>query len=223
MPTGDKQVNIFLNRLLDKTALKEQFLEFLSKKADDGIVSLTAGQSGTLDADKVGLSASINDAFDLDMTLARRLAVGGGQVITLPINANRISGEHKEVPFENTAALKYEVGIKYASVKSGIAINTRSGLPEYPSQLEDIGELGNPSSVVNAAGVKITLKIDNLTQAAIDHSGRLVRCRRDPLLRQRRPARSGYGRQSAKHDADRLRCARQRSELETRRRNHSGR
>jgi hypothetical protein len=175
MPTGDKQVNLFLNRLLDKTALKEQFLEFLSKKIDDGILSMTAGDSGTLDSDKVSLTASAVDTFDLDMSNARRLAVGGGQVITLPTNANRIVGEHLQISFENTTGQPYEVGVRYQSVKDGIAINGRTGQFEYPSQLETIGELGSPSGAVNDPGVKLTLKVDGLTQASIDHSGRLVR------------------------------------------------
>jgi hypothetical protein len=96
-------------------------------------------------------------------------------VITLPVNANRIVGEHRQVAFVNTSGQTYEFGVRYASVKSGIAINARSGEPEYPSQLEEIGELGNPSAVVNDPGVKITLKIDNLTQSSVDHKNRVVR------------------------------------------------
>lgn len=175
MPTGDKKVNIFLNRLLDKTALRDQFLEFLNQKIDETIATIVSGGSGTLDVDKIGLSASANDTFDLDMSNANRVAVATGQVITLPENANRVIGEHRQVPFENASGSLYEVGIRYQSVEDGIAINARSGKPEYPSFLETIGEFGNPDSVVNDPGVKITLKIDGLLEAAVDHSGQLVR------------------------------------------------
>ena len=174
MATGDRKINIFLNRLFDRTGIRDDFLEFLDKKIDETLKAIFTGRSGTLDTDTVGLAATVNDTFDLDMTNANHGIVGGGQVITLPLNANRVVSETKEIPFENTAATAYEVGVKFASKADGVAINPKTGAPEYKGFLETFGELGAPFSVVDDPGVKITLDIRTQTQAAIPHTGRKV-------------------------------------------------
>ena len=172
MPTYDKMINIYFNRLLDQTSLRENLLEFFDDKLSETVSAMFQGQSGTLDSQKVELTSTANDTFDLDMTNARKVVVGNGNVITLPENANRVLKEHLQVPFVNTTAQTYEVGIRYQQVEDGIQINGRTGAPEYPRLREDMGEKDNPDSVVDTPGVSITLYINGLTQSSVDHSGR---------------------------------------------------
>ncbi len=176
MDTDDKKVNILLNRLLDRTGIRDDFLEFLNKKIDDTITALFAGRSGTLDLEgqTVGITSGANDTFDLDMTNADKGVVGGGQVITLPSNANRVTLEEKDIPFENDTAVIYEVGVRYQSVEDGVQVNAKTGAPEYKSFRDDFGDKGNPFSVVDDPGVKIRIVVDNILQdgATVDHAGR---------------------------------------------------
>jgi hypothetical protein len=172
MATGDRKVNIFINRLLSKTALKEQFFDYLSDKLDDTIAAFFQGQSGVLDQDTIGLAADGADHFKLDLTNADTVAVGTGEVITIP-DATDVS---KLIPFENAAAIPYYVGVRYAEVPWQIVdVNPKYGNPEYPSLADSLGEVGAPDAVTDTPGVKIALRIDGITEVGVDHKGRTVK------------------------------------------------
>lgn len=172
MATGDRKTNIYLNKLMSKTALKEQFLDYLSDKLDDTIAAFFQGSSGILDEDDIGLEADGNDQFKLNLTDANRVGTGTGQFVTIPDEAN----VSNMVPFENESGVTYYVGVKFASVEyNEVELNARYGNPEYPSLEDSFGELGVPDSVVDTAGVSITLQIDSITEAGVDHSGRNVK------------------------------------------------
>lgn len=169
--TGDRRVNLFTRRLLSKTGLKEQLLDYLSNKDDDLISAMFQGQSGVVDADEITLSADGNDMFKLGLTNANRVIVGDGQVITIPSGAS-IS---EEVQFENSSGKTYYIGVKYAQVDVLAGINPKSGLPEYLAKEDSLGEVDHPTSVTDTPGVKIRLNINAITEANYDHSGRTVR------------------------------------------------
>jgi len=77
MPTGKKKVNLFINRLLSATAMKQHFLDYLVSLNDDVFASLMQGSSGTLDSDKIGLGSGVNNTIGLDTTLANKVVVAG--------------------------------------------------------------------------------------------------------------------------------------------------
>lgn len=172
MATGDRKVNIFINRLLSKTALKEQFLDFLSSKVDETMAGFFQGQSGIMDEDAIALSGDGADKFKLGLTAADRVCTAAGVVIRLP----DVTDETKGVKFENANGVTYHVGVKYQSVEwNEIQLNPRYGNPEYPSLLESYGEKNAPTSIVNTPGVKIAININSITEANVDHSGRKVK------------------------------------------------
>ena len=175
MPTGSKKVNVFLNRLLSRTAIKENFLEYLVTLNDEAFSSLLQGTSGTLDSDKVGLVGTGPNAIGLDVSLANKVVVGTGQILTLDSTTNL---ETIEVPFENANGITYSVGVKYASVEADTDLNPRRGTPEYKTLLDTIGDSGNPDSVTvtgPGTGSNIRLVINSLLESGVNHAGRLVR------------------------------------------------
>lgn len=173
MATGDKVVSLFVDCLLSKTSLKERFLEFLSSKVDEVIAAVLQGRSGTLDSDKVGLAADGTDRFKLDLSVASKVAVGGGQVIDL--SRNDVLYHTQQIYFENTVAVVYEVGVKYAQVPEELDIHPRKGTPQYTALLETFGETGNPDSLTDTFGVSLKVVVDSLCESGVSHAGRQAR------------------------------------------------
>ena len=175
MPTGKKKANLFVNRLLSATAMKQHFLDYLVSLNDDVFASLMQGSSGVLDSDKIGLGSGANNTVSLDATLANKVVVAGGQVIT--VNDNTTS-ETADVPFENANGSNYYVGVRYASVPADTVLNAKRGTPEYSTLLDTFGDKGNPDSVtVSGAGTgsNLRLVLDSLLENGVDHSGRIIR------------------------------------------------
>ncbi len=176
MATGDKQVNIFVDRLLSKTALKEQFLDYLSGKIDDVLSSILQGTSGTLDSDKIGLAADGNDRIKLDVSSANKVVIGtSGDVVTLP---DAVADATSEVDFENNNGTTYYVGVKYAQIPTDPDITpNRQGTIVYSSFEDSFGELDEPDSSpapVDTPGVNLRLYINDITEVNVDNSGRTV-------------------------------------------------
>jgi hypothetical protein len=171
--TNSRKINMYEKRLLSLTALRENFLDFLVEQNDENIAAIFQGTSGVLDGDVIGLAASGNDEFDLDLTNANRVVVGGGQVIDL----SQITGAGitVDIPFENTNLTAYYVGIRYAEVEIGLELNPRTGDPEYPQLKQTYGELDNPDSLTDTFQSNLRVFINNITQSGVDHSGRTVR------------------------------------------------
>jgi len=173
MATGDKVANLYLNGLLSKTVMNDWFLEFLDNKIDTVLSGLMQGRSGTLSNLKVAIAADGADKFKLTMTDASRVVVGGGQVIDLDLED--LVGHTREIPFENTVAVDYEVGIKYASVPSDLVLDPRKGTAQYAAYVETFGETGMPDSLVDTFGVSLRINIDSLCEAGVTHAGRLAK------------------------------------------------
>lgn len=174
MPTNDRKINIYHKRLLSMTALKSNFLEFLEGEIDEATAAMYQGTSGVLDGDEIELNNDTGgDTFDLDLTNAFRVIVGTGQIVDL----SKITGVGitEGIPFENTTAIEYQVGIKFAEIEDGVEVNPRSGDAEYPSIKQTYGEKGTPGSVVDNT-TYIRLNINSITESGVDHSGRTVRC-----------------------------------------------
>lgn len=172
MATGDRFINMFTNRLLGLTDLRERFLEYLSNKVDATVSAFFLGSQGTLDNEYIGLAADGNDRFKLDLSLANKVGVQGGQFIDIPDETD----VSKSIKFENANGVVYYVGLRYAEVEFDEAqVNPKYGNPEYPSFLDTCGEVGAPNLITNTAGVKIAIRIDSITESGVDHSGRTVK------------------------------------------------
>lgn len=76
--------------------------------------------------------------------------------------------------FQNTVAIVYHVGLRYCEIPVNVSVNPRTGLPEYASFKEEIGEVGVPNSVVNN-GSTLTFIVDNVTESGVSNAGRTVR------------------------------------------------
>jgi hypothetical protein len=172
MPTADERINFYPKRLLSLTGMSDSFFTFLRDEIDQVVAAIFQGTSGVLDADEIELTSPASDQFSLDLTNASKVIVGGGQIVSLAEIA--AAGVTSAIPFENTAATDYYIGIKYAEIPTGIELNPRTGDPEYPTQKQTAGELGEPDLVEDNT-TYIRVRINSITESSVDHSGRTVR------------------------------------------------
>lgn len=178
MPTDQKKVNIFLNALLSRKRLKDNFLDYLVDTIDETMSAIVQGQPGVLNSSQISILGTVANKFDLNVAAANKVVVGGGQVITLP---NNLVGQTLEVDFENANGATYQVAIRYAQVADDVGLNAKRGVPEYQTFLDTWGEVGNPDSVpaplVTGAGTGTNLRlyVDAVCEAGVTHAGRSAR------------------------------------------------
>jgi hypothetical protein len=78
------------------------------------------------------------------------------------------------VPFQNTSAVNYHVGLMRARVPA-MAKNSRLlGKPQYTAAVEIVGVAGTPDSVVDNGNGTITMIVDTVTEAGVSNAGRTV-------------------------------------------------
>lgn len=173
MPTNDRKVNIYHKRLLSRTAIKEQFLDYLQGCVDDIADGIYAGSSGTLDQDAVGLleTPGYPGTFMISTMNANRV-LAGGHIVNL--DGVQGPGITTRIPFENSTGITYYIGVFFAEVEVGIEINGRTGDPEYPALKQAFGNVDNPSSVVDHT-TYIRVYLDTITEVGASHVGRAVR------------------------------------------------
>jgi len=173
MPTADRRLNVYPKRLLSLTGLGAQFIEYLIGQIDEIGATIFSGACGTLDSDSVYLDSSSNDTFDVDTTDAHKGITGAGKIIDLDLITG--TGVKTSVPFENTNAVDYQVGVRHQEVPySAVEANPLTGLPNYPSYKQTYGEMNNPTSVTDNT-TYIRLIINTITESGVDHSGRKVK------------------------------------------------
>lgn len=173
MPTADRRINVYEKRLLSRTGINTQFLQFLIDELDENIAAIFQSTSGVLDQDTIDLDSSANDTFSLDLTNASRVITDAGHVIDLSLITG--TGITDDIPFENANAVLYYVGIRFAEVEDGIELNPRTGDPEYPAFKQTYGELGTPNSLTDTFQSNLRVFINDITESGVDHSGRTVR------------------------------------------------
>jgi hypothetical protein len=163
---------MYQKRLLGLTAMRDQFLQFLLGEVREGTSAMFRGKSGIAEEGEIELQDDGTDKFEVVITGASRVIVGGGQIIDL----SRITGVGitEEIPFENTASTVYHVGVKYAEIPFGLETNERTGDPEYPAYKQTYGELDNPTSVSDQT-TYIRININSITESGVDHSGRTIK------------------------------------------------
>ena len=142
----------FKDRL--QTPLRQADRDRMSKVyPDDGVFTTKLGLSGAVDLFSITGTSESTDGLGevLDHTLA--------------------TDDGSSVPFENLAATDYFVALTFTERPIGIQINPKNGKPEYIELLEDVGDRGDPDSVVDN-GANLTFNINSLVESGVDFSGR---------------------------------------------------
>jgi hypothetical protein len=174
MATGDKKVNMFVNRLMARADFDDRFLQYFESIVADTVAAFLQGKSGVFETAKITFTDDGSDKFKYVITTNKRIATGAGNVLTAkPALAEETEG----IDFENANTIVYEVGVRYGQVEDDVSVNPRKGIPEYLTLRDVIGEVGPPDSVTDNA-VNIQLFINALTDpVAGGHSfaGRLAR------------------------------------------------
>lgn len=173
MPTGDRRINIYPKRLLSLTGVDTQFLTYLMNRIDEVMSSVFSDMEGTLDDQLVGLTSIANDTFAVDTTNADKGLTGAGHIIDLALVGG--AGVLTGIPFENTLATPYHVGIRHQEVPYNVVeINPLTGDAEYPSYKQTYGEMGAPTSVGDGFTF-IRIVVNTITEASVNHTGRTVK------------------------------------------------
>jgi len=166
MGTGASLVRITNKRILSHTDLGTLFLQYLRNSHAEA-VQARWNQDGVFDT-KLGLDAPAANTVRVTGT---SMATDGLGAILKP--ANIYPGA--DAVFENTVAVDYEVGLKYAELPEGVRINPRTGKPEYDHSVEHIGVSGTPNLVVDNGNGTITFRVNSVTEAGVTNAGRTVR------------------------------------------------
>lgn len=164
MATGSVFAKFYNKKIAGFTDFGPRMLDYLKELNRDSV-------QARFDVDGVfntahGLSGGVNT---VSITGSSRETDGLGHTMRVTSSAFGVSAL-----FQNTAAVVYHVGLRYCEIPIGISVNPRTGLPEYASFKEEIGESGVPNSVVNN-GSTLTLVVDNVTESGVSNAGRTVR------------------------------------------------
>jgi hypothetical protein len=83
-------------------------------------------------------------------------------------------GPTRDALFENTNAILYYIGLKYAELPSGIRISPRDGMPQFSAWLESVGVSANPTSVTDNGNGTLTFNVNSVCESGVTSSGRSV-------------------------------------------------
>ena len=176
MATNDKRTQLYNRKFTSISALDTYFYGTLNTGISDALRStcptgITGG--GILSSSVAGtLNLSALSAIDYN-----------GHILDVSALSN--------IPFENTAGIIYYVGLKWIETEVGIItptmddaveINDNTGNPEYAFWQEQVGEIGNPSSVHNILDYILKIVIDSVTTVGRSWAGRTARVWLSSLL-----------------------------------------
>jgi len=108
--------------------------------------------------DGIGISSSGNDEFDLADLGTSQCVDGIGNFLE-PFSSEMLP-YHEGVPFENENAVTYHVALEHGIAPNTLAINPRTGLPEWIDYNDVIGVEGDPGNVTDNGDGTITFDID---------------------------------------------------------------
>lgn len=164
MATGSEFTNIVPTRLLGSTDFGTRFMDYMRESARQQAASLQPMDAVLNTA--LALAANGTDKFQVT---GSSLAVDGlGHLLDITQTVRTL------LQFENTVAIPYHVGLKYNTRPAGVAINPRTGLPEYTKQTEIIGEKAAPTAVVDNGNGTLTFTVTGVTESGVSNAGRQV-------------------------------------------------
>lgn len=167
MSTSAEFSNITSKRVMGFEDFGTRMLSYLQNLCR-GTISHAYLNGSFLEA--MGLSSPGADQVQMDLKTG-----GAGDVHDGLGNILDLSLVTRSAVFENTNAVDYEVGAGYIAKPSGIQNNPVYGFPEYVKYIEDVGEEAEPDEVTDNGNGTITFRVDSVTQANEDNSGRTVR------------------------------------------------
>ena len=168
MPTGLKKLGFANRQLLGKEDFETRLFGYLndSNKRLAQIMcveDIVLNGSLTLDADGT-------DAFKIEKTGVAAGVDSNGE--TLDIEDSDIASYLATVPFPNAVGNNYYVGLKHVQIPSVLAINPRTGSPDWTEFQDFIGYLKAPTAVVDNGDGTLTATLDPEITAALDCTGR---------------------------------------------------
>ncbi len=164
MSTGDRLVSIYLKKFLPQQQMEENF-QLLLRKFTEDLYSRIFPESGVFRGGV--LSSSAPDTFDVSTPLEGSNSTGV-DVVFDPSLGN-------QVPFENTIAIEYFVGLQQTTVPADVEINVRTGKIKYVFVEEAIGERADPDLVVDDGDGTMTVRVNSVTEINADNTGRTVK------------------------------------------------
>lgn len=164
MSTGAAYANITAKKLLGAEDFSDRILDYVRNRVTEGI-QVGYSTDGVFNTG-LTLAADGNDKFKINGT--SKATDGLGNIL---VAANAV---HTAIQFENTNAIPYYVGLKYADIPNGIVVNPRTGMPDYLEWQEGIGEASTPDSVIDNGNGTITFRVDNVCETGVSNAGRQV-------------------------------------------------
>lgn len=175
MGTGAVWTNLVNKKILPLDQIKDGFLDYVRNRELE-IHSRLWNEDGSWDT-LTTLASPANDQLSVSPGTPWAGASGTGYTI----EDDGTDAYLLNVPFENTAAVLYHVGLRYTDSPDGVETNPRTGLVQYVQHKESIGNGGTPNSVTDL-GLTISLVVDSVTESGVSHAGRVVRvCLVNPL------------------------------------------
>lgn len=167
MATGNKYTNVYSKKFLSWQEFSTYIIDYLKNLIKDGVASFVTGGLASGFFSSVTLSSDAVDQIDVGAFK------GADKESNIIEQASPRSGYEKDVPFENTTAADYHIGVHHFEVPDEAEIGARSGEAEYRYFREDIGEVAHPDSVTDDGDGTITLVVNSVTEAR-DNTDRYV-------------------------------------------------
>lgn len=164
MSTGAEYTSITPKKLLGYQDFKNTLLDYIRESVREQ--SERVWDVGCVHGTQLTLAADGADKFQITGTSLS--SDGDGHIMDID-NAAENSG----LQFENVVSVPYYVALKHNVRPVGIAINPRTGWPEYKTWQEEIGEKGEPDSVTDL-GATLRFVVDSVTEAGVSNAGRKV-------------------------------------------------
>lgn len=168
MTTGAELASFDSKKIIGRVDFEDRMLRYLQQSGWDSTARLFIKGTFDLKCSLTGLAQQFR--IELNGNGEAKVHDGAGRIIDL-------AAISRDVLFENTAAVTYEIGARYIEAPSGIAINPRNGKPQFVKKIEAIGTEADPNGVTNN-GSTLTFDVDSLFEASgtiSDNAQRLVR------------------------------------------------
>lgn len=164
MSTGAQYTAITSKRIMGTQDFGARFLDYLSGRTVEDFERVYAN-GGVYDTN-LGIAA--DGADQIQITGTSQATDGDGNLFDIT-NLSEKDG----IQFENANGITYYVGMKHAVYPVDVAVNPRTGLPDYTHYEDYIGNSADPNSVVDN-GSNLTFVVDSITESGHSYAGRRV-------------------------------------------------
>lgn len=169
MGTGLRKVDIFLKKFLPQQQITENFFDYLESKIHESLYWVVKKQGVFTPNAAVTpiLSSSAPNTLDFFTPLVGTDGPGGHILSLDPLDA-------ADVPFENANGVLYHTGLRFNRLPREVELNVRTGKVKYSFLEESIGELAEPTSVIDNLDGTLTFVVDSVAEAGVTNAGRKV-------------------------------------------------